>query len=158
MCNPFLKAFITISILGLEIDTFSLLNRAIYSLSDYLLPCLMLFKCCESHSGFQMLANCSTNVSVNWAKEHIELLGRFVYHCKAGLIRLDPNPLHMHASPRSLGMAVVNIHCLYCAMWSSGSVVPSYSFMFGKLNFRGISTRAMFSVKGESTFELKVLF
>ena len=118
----------------------------------------MVFKCCESRSGFLLLANCSTNVFVNWAKEQIELFGRLVYHCKAGLIKFEPNPLHMQASLRSLGMVVVDIRCLYYAMWSSGSVVPSYRFIFGKLNFWGISTKAMLSMNRESTYKLTELF
>ncbi len=72
-----------------------------------------------------------------------------MYHYNAGLIRLEPKALHMHASLRSLGMAIVNIHCLYCVIRLSGSDVPLYNFMFGKLNLREISTRVMLSVKGK---------
>ena len=60
--------------------------------------------------------NCSMKVSVNWANEHIELLGKLVYHCKAGLMRLEPKPSYMHASLISLGMAIVNMRYLYYAM------------------------------------------
>ena len=92
-----------VSVLGLEIDTFSLLNQAMYSLRDSLFPYLMVFKYCESHLGFLMLVNYPTKVSVNWANKHIELLGILVYHCKAGSMRIELNPLHMHATLRSLG-------------------------------------------------------
>ncbi|KAL5838145.1 hypothetical protein ACOSQ3_015314 [Xanthoceras sorbifolium] len=88
----------------------------------------------------------------------METLGRLVYHCRAGPTRLEPKPLHMHASLRSRGMAAVNIRCRYCAMWSSGSVVPSYCFIPGKLNFLGISTNAIVSTKGESAKLLAALF
>ncbi|KAL5819111.1 hypothetical protein ACOSQ4_022953 [Xanthoceras sorbifolium] len=88
----------------------------------------------------------------------METLGRLVYHCRAGPTRLDPKPLHMHASLRSCGRAAVNISCRYCAMWSSGSVVPSYCFIPGKLNFLGISTNAIVSMKGESAKLLAALF
>ncbi|KAL5855810.1 hypothetical protein ACOSQ4_005612 [Xanthoceras sorbifolium] len=88
----------------------------------------------------------------------MDTLGRLVYHCRAGPTRLDPNPLHMHASLRSRWMAVVNIRCWYCAIWSSGSVVPSYCFMPGKLNFLGIFTNVIASTKGESAKLLAVLF
>ncbi|KAL5748579.1 hypothetical protein ACOSQ2_025876 [Xanthoceras sorbifolium] len=88
----------------------------------------------------------------------METLGRLVYHCRAGPTRLEPKPLHIHASLRSRGMAAVNIRCRYCAMWSSGSVVPSYCFIPGKLNFLGISTNAIVSTKGESAKLLAALF
>ncbi|KAL5847323.1 hypothetical protein ACOSQ3_010847 [Xanthoceras sorbifolium] len=88
----------------------------------------------------------------------METLGRLVYHCRAGPTRLEPKPLHMHASLRSRGMAAVNIRCRYCAMCSSGSVVPSYCFIPGKLNFLGISTNAIVSMKGESAKLLAALF
>ena len=88
----------------------------------------------------------------------MELLGKLVYHCRAGPLRLDPKALHMHASLRLRGIATVNILCLYYAIWSSRSVVPSYCFMFGKLNFLGISMRAIASTKGESAKLLAVLF
>ncbi|KAL5754289.1 hypothetical protein ACOSP7_022509 [Xanthoceras sorbifolium] len=88
----------------------------------------------------------------------METLGRLVYHCMAGPTRLEPKPLHMHASLRSRGMVAVNIRCRYCAMWSSGSVVPSYYFIPGKLNFLGISTNAIVSTKGESAKLLAALF
>ena len=97
-------------------DTFSFLDRAMYSLKDSLFPCLMAFKYYKSHLGFLLLANCSMNMSINWANKQIELLDRWVYHYKDGPMRLKPNPLHMHASHRSLGIAVVNMCCLYCAM------------------------------------------
>ena len=117
----------------------------------------MVCKSSDSFSNLQLLANCSTNVSVSCAKELIELLGKLVYHCKAGPLRLDPKALHMHASRRSCRIAAVNILCLYCAIWSSGSVMPSYCFMFGKLNFLGISTSAMASTNGESVKLFTVL-
>ncbi|KAL5826931.1 hypothetical protein ACOSQ3_018774 [Xanthoceras sorbifolium] len=97
-------------------------------------------------------------MSVSWAKEFMDTLGRLVYHCRAGPTRLDPNPLHMHASLRSHGMAAVNICCRYCTIWSSGSVVPSYCFILGKLNFLGISTNAIASTKGELAKLLAALF
>ncbi|KAK1575042.1 hypothetical protein Q3G72_002090 [Acer saccharum] len=64
----------------------------------------------------------------------------------------------MHASLKSCRIAAVNILCLYYAIWSSGSVVPSYCFMFEKLNFLGIFVRAIASTNGESTELLAVLF
>ena len=76
-------------ILGFEMDSFSLLNCAIYSLRDSLFPYLMMFKCCEFCSGFLLLENYSMNVSINWASEQIKLLGKFVYHCKVGPIGLS---------------------------------------------------------------------
>ncbi|KAL5736610.1 hypothetical protein ACOSQ2_031398 [Xanthoceras sorbifolium] len=97
-------------------------------------------------------------VFVSWAKELMETLGRLVYHCRAGPTRLEPKPLHMHNSFRSRGMAAVNIRCRYCAMWSSGSVVPSYCFIPGKLNFLGISINVIASTNGESAKLLAVLF
>ena len=66
-------------------------------------------------------------VSVTWANEQIELLGRLVYHYKVEPIRLEMKPLNMHASIRSLGIALVNMHYLYCAMCLSRFDVLSYS-------------------------------
>ncbi|KAL5840167.1 hypothetical protein ACOSQ4_012775 [Xanthoceras sorbifolium] len=88
----------------------------------------------------------------------METLGRLVYHCRASPTRLDPKPLHMHFSLRSHRIAAVNILYRYCAMWSSGSVVPSYCFILGKLNFLGISTTAIVSTNGKSEKLLAAFF
>ena len=58
----------------------------------------------------------------------------------------------------SHGIATVNILCLYCVIWPSGSVVPSSIFMVGMSNFFGISTMPMASTKGESAKLLAELF
>ncbi|KAL5828157.1 hypothetical protein ACOSQ4_019954 [Xanthoceras sorbifolium] len=55
-------------------------------------------------------------------------------------------------------MAAMNIRYRYCVMCSSGSVVPSYCFIPGKLNFLGISTNAIVSTKGELAKLLAALF
>ncbi|KAK4852599.1 hypothetical protein QYF36_025350 [Acer negundo] len=59
-----------------------------------------------------------------------------------------------------LSTACKLLHECNCEMRkrSSGSVVPSYCFMFGKLNFLGISTITMSSTKGESAKLFAVLF
>ena len=58
--------------------------------------------------------------------------GRLMYHCRAGPVRVEPNPLHMVASRDSFGSATANILSLYWVTWSFGSVVSSYAFMRGK--------------------------
>ncbi|KAL5803312.1 hypothetical protein ACOSQ4_031617 [Xanthoceras sorbifolium] len=90
----------------------------------------------------------------------METLGRLVYHCRADPMRLEPKPLYIHASLRSRMMVAVNIYKVSydCAMWSSGSVVQSYCFIPGKLNFLGIFTNAIASTKGESAKLLAALF
>ena len=140
------------------IYTFSLLKRLTYVLKFSLGLCIIVYRSSDCFSSLRLLANCSINVFGSYAKELIELLGKFVYHCKVGPLRLDPKALHMHASLRSRGIAAVNILCLYCAIWSSGSIVPSYCFLFGKLNFLGISVSAIASTNGESVKLLAVLF
>ncbi|KAF3563205.1 hypothetical protein DY000_02014351 [Brassica cretica] len=65
----------------------------------------------------------------------MDLEGRLIYHCRAGLVRVEPNPFHIVASRGPFGSATASILCLYWATWSSGSVAPSYAFMLGKENF-----------------------
>ncbi|KAF2605158.1 hypothetical protein F2Q70_00025768 [Brassica cretica] len=54
------------------------------------------------------LAKCSTNLSLRIAKEAMDLEGRLMYHCKAGPVRVEPNPLHMGdlICERSIGVGV----------------------------------------------------
>ena len=59
----------------------------------------------EVFSRFLLLANCSRNLSLRIAKEDMDLEGRLMYHCKAGPIRVEPNPLHIVASRDSFGSA-----------------------------------------------------
>ena len=74
------------------------------------------------------------------AKEDMDLEGRLMYHCKAGPIRVEPNPLGV----------LQQVSSVCTGRWSSGSLVPSYTFMLGKENFLGISIRVISSVKGVS--------
>ena len=60
-----------------------------------------------------LLANFSTNLSLRVAKEDMDLEGRLMYHCKAGPIRVEPNPFHIVASRDSFGSATTSILCLY---------------------------------------------
>ncbi|KAF3540674.1 hypothetical protein F2Q69_00023128 [Brassica cretica] len=69
-----------------------------------------------------MLANCSTNLSLRIAKDNMDLEGRLIYHCRAGPIRVKPNPLYIVASRDSFGSATSSILYLYWAIWSSGSL------------------------------------
>ena len=78
------------------------------------------------------------------------LEGRLIYHCRAGPARMEPNPLHMVTSHDPFGSATASILCMYWAIWSSGSVVPSYAFMPGKENYLGISIKVISFVKGVS--------
>ena len=102
----------------------------------------------EVFSRSLLLANCSKNLSLRVAKEDMDLEGRLMYHCKAGPIRVEPNPLHIVASRDSCKSATASILCLYWAIRSSGSLIRSYTFMLGKENFLGISIRVISSVKG----------
>ncbi|KAF2570417.1 hypothetical protein F2Q70_00002727 [Brassica cretica] len=88
----------------------------------------------------------------------IDLEGRLIYHCRAGPVRVEPNPFHIVASRDPFGSATVSIFCLYWATWSPGSVVPSYAFMLGKENFLRILIKVILSVKGVSVYESGLLF
>ena len=81
----------------------------------------------------------------------MDLEGKLIYHCRAGPVRVEPNPLHMVVSCDPFGSATASILCLYWGRWSSGSVVLSYTLMLGKENFLGISIKVISSVKGVST-------
>ena len=105
----------------------------------------------EAVGGFLqvlLLANCSTNLSLRATKKAMNLEGKLIYHCRAGPVRVKP--LHMVALFDPFGSLMASILCLYWATWSSGSVVPSYSFMLGKENFLGISIKVISSMKGVS--------
>ena len=107
----------------------------------------------EAVGGFLqvlLLANCSTNLSLRATKKAMNLEGKLIYHCRAGPVSVEPNPLHMVALCDPFGSATASILCLYWATWSSGSVVSSYAFMLGKENFLGISIKVISSVKGVS--------
>ncbi|KAF2575701.1 hypothetical protein F2Q70_00002733 [Brassica cretica] len=88
----------------------------------------------------------------------MDLEGRLIYHCRAGLVRVEPNPFHIVASRGPFGSATASILCLYWATWSSGSVAPSYAFMLGKENFLRILIKVILSVKGVSVYESGLLF
>ncbi|KAK4847567.1 hypothetical protein QYF36_003383 [Acer negundo] len=82
-------------------------------------------------------------------KVYSDTFGKFVYHWRAGPMRLDLNPLHMHDSLWSLRIAACE-HALLL-LYDMVSVVPSYCFMFGKLNYFSISMSMISSTNGEST-------